>query len=131
MTMDLLGLVYFLEIFRSYLEGSEFEMITDNQVLKHLFSNPYLSIRQARWPEFLCQFGITNLILEKCKVHVFCDTLPLARNEDNMEFNNVHIFQIELPSTKKFYKTSRLVLFVMPFMEHFPKTVASEIALID
>lgn len=33
---ELLGLVHFLKRLRCYLEGSEFEVITDNQVLRHL-----------------------------------------------------------------------------------------------
>ena len=35
----LLGLVYFLKRFHCYLEGFSFEVITDNQVLKHFFLN--------------------------------------------------------------------------------------------
>lgn len=31
---ELLGLVYFLKLFRCYLDGSTFEFLTDNQVLK-------------------------------------------------------------------------------------------------
>lgn len=36
---ELLGLIYFLKQFRCYLEGTEFEVITNNQVLKNFFSN--------------------------------------------------------------------------------------------
>lgn len=39
---ELLGLVYFLKRFRCYLEGSEFEVVIDNQVLKHFFLNQCL-----------------------------------------------------------------------------------------
>ena len=42
------GLVYFLQRFRSYLEGSGFEIFTDNQVLKHFFSKPALIRREHR-----------------------------------------------------------------------------------
>lgn len=35
---ELLGLVYFLKRFRCYLEGSTFEVLTDNQVLQHFLS---------------------------------------------------------------------------------------------
>lgn len=50
---ELLGLVYFLERFCCFLEGSEFEVVTDNQVLKYFFSKSDLSRRETRWLEFL------------------------------------------------------------------------------
>ena len=53
---ELLGLLYFLERFRCYLEGSEFEIFTDNQVLKHFFTKAKLSRREARWLETLGNF---------------------------------------------------------------------------
>lgn len=40
-----LGLIHFLERLRCYLEESEFKMVTDNQVVKHLFSIPRLCRR--------------------------------------------------------------------------------------
>lgn len=70
---ELLGLIYFLKRFRCYLEGSEFEVLTDNQVLKHFFSKPELSRREARWLDFLGQFGISTLTLVKGRVHVLGD----------------------------------------------------------
>ncbi len=35
---ELLGIIYFLMRFRCYLEGSDFEIFTDNQVLKSFFN---------------------------------------------------------------------------------------------
>lgn len=43
-----MGLVFFLKLFRCYLEGAEFEVITDNQVLKSFISKQDLSRREAR-----------------------------------------------------------------------------------
>jgi RNase H-like domain found in reverse transcriptase len=42
---ELLSLISFLQRFRCYLEGTEFEILTDNQVLKHFFTKPSLSRR--------------------------------------------------------------------------------------
>lgn len=70
---ELLGLIYFLQRFRCYIEGSEFEIFTDNQVLRYFFNKPNLSRREARWMEYLGQFGITKLTLVKGKVHVLGD----------------------------------------------------------
>lgn len=45
---EILGSVNFLKRFRCYLEGSKFEVITDNQVLGYFFTETELSRRDAR-----------------------------------------------------------------------------------
>lgn len=72
---ELLALVRFLEHFRCYLEGSEFEIVTDNQVLRYLFDKKSLSRREAGWIHCLSNFGIFPMSLEKGKVHVLGDAL--------------------------------------------------------
>ena len=49
---ELLALVYFLKQFRCYLEGTTFEVFTDNQVLHNFFTKPNLNRREARWLDF-------------------------------------------------------------------------------
>lgn len=66
----LLALVYFLQRFHCYVEGCEFEVLTDNQVLKYFFTKPNLSRQEAHWLDFLGQFGISQLTLIKGKIHV-------------------------------------------------------------
>ena len=75
---ELLGLVYFLERFRCYLEGSEFEIFTNTQVLKHFFTKAKLSLREARWLETLGNFVIFPINLKPRKIHVLGDTLSRA-----------------------------------------------------
>eukprot|EP00171_Calliarthron_tuberculosum_P023620 IDg23620t1 len=75
---ELLALVYFLKRFRCYLEGSSFEVITDNQVLKHFLSKPQLSRREARWLDFFAHFRITTITLKPGKAHVLGDVLSRA-----------------------------------------------------
>lgn len=45
---ELLALVRFLELFKCYLEGSEFKIVPDNQALKYFFKNPQLSRREFK-----------------------------------------------------------------------------------
>lgn len=45
-------LIYFLQRFRYYLEGREFTVLTDNQVLGSFFTKQKLSRGEARWLEF-------------------------------------------------------------------------------
>lgn len=111
---ELLGLIYFLRRFRCYLEGSSFEVLTDNQVLKNFFSKATLSRREAGWVEFLGQFGISSMTLIKGKVHVLGDALSRAPHITKSEYSspelsNVHVLEIELPpNITKNYETDQL-----------------------
>lgn len=78
---ELLGMVEFLTHFRCYLEGSEFEVITDNQILKHFFEKRDLSRREARWLETLSDFGIFPITLQKGTIHVLGDTLSRVHHD--------------------------------------------------
>ena len=75
---ELLGLISFLKMFRCYLEGVEFEVFTDNQVLKSFFAKPKISQREARWLETLGNFGIFPITLKPGNIHVLGDVLSRA-----------------------------------------------------
>lgn len=75
---ELLGLVYCLKRFRCYLEGSSFDVFTDNQVLKSFFTKPNLSRREARWLDLFAQFDIDNMCLQPGRVYVLGDVLSRA-----------------------------------------------------
>lgn len=95
---ELLGLVYFLKRFRCYLEGSEFEVITDNQVLKHFFTKPHLSRREARWLDFLAQFSITKLALKPGRLHVLGDALSrIPHKPPQVQVSNVQAVSVQPP----------------------------------
>lgn len=94
---ELLGLVRFLERFRCYLEGCTFEIFTDNQVLKHLFTKQKLSRREARWIETLGNFGVFPITLKPGKIHVLGDVLSRAPHAEDADIkvNDVEIPYIE------------------------------------
>ena len=95
---ELLALVRFLERFRCYLEGSTFEIFTDNQVLKYFFTKPKLSRREERWSETLGNFGVFPITLKPGKIHVLGDTLsraPLAKIDDDTLVNDVEVPYIQ------------------------------------
>jgi RNase H-like domain found in reverse transcriptase len=75
---ELLALISFLQRFRCYLEGTEFQISTDNQVLKHFFTKPTLSRREARWSEILGNYGIFPITIKPGKIHVLGDALSRA-----------------------------------------------------
>ena len=97
---ELLGLIYFLLRFRCYLEGSTFEIFTDNQVLKHFFTKHKLSRREARWLETLGNFAIFPINLKPGKIHVLGDTLSRAPHASVnvcqvLEVNSENLFNYE------------------------------------
>lgn len=95
--------MYALRLFRCYLEGcyledSTFEVITDNQVLKHFFTKPTLSRREARWLDFLSQFGISAVALKPRRIHVLGDELSrIPPDLSTMEINNIQLLDVHSP----------------------------------
>lgn len=75
---ELFGMIYFLQRFCCYLEGSEFKILTENQVLKSFFNKAIPSRRKVMRLEFMSQFGINELKLVKRKVHVLGDAQSRA-----------------------------------------------------
>lgn len=56
---ELLAVVHCLKVWRCYLEGSDFTVVTDHNPLTWFATQPTLSPRQARWEEFLSRFDFT------------------------------------------------------------------------
>jgi hypothetical protein len=53
---ELWAVIHSLTIWRCYLEGIKFTVVTDHNPLVHLQTQPNLSRRQARWSEYLQRF---------------------------------------------------------------------------
>lgn len=94
----LLGLISFLGRFRCYLEGSSFEIFTENQVLKHFFTKPKMSRKEARWLETLGNFGIFPITLKPGTIHVLGDTLSRAHHLiSEWMFEGISCNDVEIP----------------------------------
>jgi hypothetical protein len=48
--------IHALKMWRHYLIGRKFLLLTDNSGVKHLFSQQYLNAQQTRWLAFLSEF---------------------------------------------------------------------------
>ena len=72
--LDLAVVMLDLKLWRHYLVGQNFELKTDHQSLKNLFTQRDLNSRQRRWSEFLSEydFGISYI---KGKENVVADAL--------------------------------------------------------
>ena len=54
---ECLAVVHSLHVWRCYLEGTSFTVVTDHSPNTYLSTQPHLSPRQARWSEFLQRFN--------------------------------------------------------------------------
>ena len=61
--LELAVVILALKLWRHYLVGRNFELKTDHQSLKHLFTQRDLNARQRRWSEFMSEydFGISYI----------------------------------------------------------------------
>jgi hypothetical protein len=54
--MELAAIVHALNMWRHYLLGRRFVLMTDHSELRYLFDQPKLDVRQARWMALLSEF---------------------------------------------------------------------------
>ena len=73
--------------------GRRFELRTDHCGLKYLFDQPTLNARQARWPEFLCEFDFEIKHI-KGKENKVADAL--SRKVQEMHVASLSICQSDL-----------------------------------
>lgn len=97
---ELLALVWALRRFRSYLEGSTFDVLTDNQVVKNFLTKKSLNRREARWLDTLASFNIREITLVRGKIHVLGDSV--SRIPDRVA---IHQLQCSAPSLLDLRKT--------------------------
>jgi hypothetical protein len=68
----MLAVIYALKVWRVYLEGQKFKVITDHKSLTYWQTQPVVSRRQARWTELLAEYdfeieyrpGKTNVVAD-------------------------------------------------------------------
>ena len=54
--LELETIIHALKMLGNYLMGSKFLIKTDNMSLKHLFDQPDLNARQAKWLDLLSEY---------------------------------------------------------------------------
>ena len=72
--MELVAVVFALNILHHYLYGEEFEVYSDYKSLKYIFTQRYLNMRQRIWMEFLEDYDFT-LHYHPGKANVVADAL--------------------------------------------------------
>ena len=72
--IELAAVVFALKIWHHYLYGEQFEVYSDHKILKYIFTQRGLNMRQRRWMEFLEDYDFTlhyhpgkaNLVADAC-----------------------------------------------------------------
>jgi hypothetical protein len=72
--LELATIVHALKMWRHYLLGRKFVLMTDHYGLRYLFDQPKLNARQARWMELLSEFDF-EIIHIKGKENRVADAL--------------------------------------------------------
>ena len=72
--LELAAVIFALKIWRCYLYGAKFELFTDHQSLKYLFTQRDLNLRQRRWIEYMEDYDF-NLQYHPGKANVVADAL--------------------------------------------------------
>ena len=57
--MELASIVFALKIWRHYLYGEQFEVFLDHKILKYIFTQRDLNMRQSKWMEYLKDYDFT------------------------------------------------------------------------
>ena len=72
--LELAAVVFALKIWRHYLYGAQFEVFTDHQSLKYIFTQNDLNLRQRRWIEYLKDYDF-QILYHPGKANVVADAL--------------------------------------------------------
>jgi hypothetical protein len=62
--LELAVVMLALKLWRHYLVGRNFELKTDHQSLKHLFTQSDLKARKRRWSEFMSEYDFGILYIK-------------------------------------------------------------------
>ena len=79
--LELATIVFALKIWRHYLYGEKFEVYSDHKILKYLFSQKEMNMRQRRWMELIKDYDC-DIVYHPGKANVVADALsryPQAR----------------------------------------------------
>ena len=72
--LELVAIVFALNIWRHYLYGEHFEVFSDHKSWKYIFAQRDLNMRQRRWMEYLGDYDFT-LDYHPGKANVVVDSL--------------------------------------------------------
>ncbi|MCO5573909.1 hypothetical protein L7F22_027685 [Adiantum nelumboides] len=86
--LELLAIIHALKLWRHYLLSRKFQLVTDHKILKWIFTQPNLNMRQRRWIELLQEyhfdikyrFGKDNVIADGLSRKSFLNVVSIPNN---------------------------------------------------
>ncbi|KAF8106703.1 hypothetical protein N665_0135s0046 [Sinapis alba] len=81
--LEMAAVVFALRIWRSYLYGERIQVFTDHKILKYLFIQPDLNLRQRRWMEFVADYDM-QILYHPGKANVVAGAL--SRRKVDVDF---------------------------------------------
>ena len=81
--LELAAIIFALKLWRHYLYGTRFEIFTDHQSLKYIFTQRDLNLRQRRWLEFVKDYDF-ELSYHPGKANVVADALSIRSYTANL-----------------------------------------------
>ena len=72
--IELLAVIHALKIWRHYLLGSKFKLVTDHKSLKWIFTQQNLNMQQRRWIELLQEYDF-DIVYRLGKENIVADSL--------------------------------------------------------
>jgi hypothetical protein len=109
--LELAAIVMVLQMWRHYLHGNVVHIYTDHKILKYIFTQPDLNMRQRRWLELIKDYelevhyhpGKANVVADALSRKAHCNYLPaahLTREESSTRvLPNLSLFNITLTPT--------------------------------
>ena len=102
--MELAAVVFALKIWRHYLYGTNFKVLSDHKSLKYIFTQRELNMRQRRWLELISDYnleiryheGKANVVadaLSRKAVHSLCNALARVRLREEIEEMGIEIVE--------------------------------------
>ena len=76
--LELVVVVFVLKTWRHYLYGSQFQVFSDHKILKYLFDQKELNMRQRRWMKHLKDYDF-ELLYHTGKANIVADALSRKR----------------------------------------------------
>ncbi|KAL8119974.1 hypothetical protein AgCh_017197 [Apium graveolens] len=88
--LELAAIVFALKLWHHYLYGEKCDIYTDYKILKYIFMQKDLNMRQRRWLELIKDYDC-SINYHLGKANVVADETPQIRGQDLVSLNNPYI----------------------------------------
>ena len=110
--LELLAVIHALKLWRHYLLGHKFQLVTDHQSLKWIFTQTTLNMRQRRWVELLQEYDF-NILYRPGKDNVVADSLSRKSSLNAISIPNNPIISMVREASVKDLDYQKLLTLVL------------------